>query len=122
MKRKHISRELVKQLEKKTMTFREIQQFTWKVSKQLPLNKKIEVPRGWWCGGITKLFNSNTIGKHPKYGYFAIPGTSKNKFMFSKEADPWSFWRNKNKLHLEALKHPEIRQKIENDGTIHEYI
>lgn len=122
MKRKHISRELVKHLEKKTMTFREIQQFAWKVSRGISLKEKVEVSRGYWCGGITKLFNSQTIGKHPKFGYFALPGTSKNKFMFTKESDPWHFKRNKNELHLQILKHPQIRKKIEKDGTIHEYI
>ena len=66
--------------------------------------------------------NSKTIGKHPKHGYFALPGTSKNKVMFSSDADPWSFRRNKNELHLQVLKHPGIRKKIEKDGTLHEYI
>lgn len=122
MKKKHISRELVKHLEKKTMTFREIQQFAWKVSRGVPLKEKVQVSRGYWCGGITKLFNSQIIGKHPKYGYFALPGTSKKRFMFNVEADPWSFRRNKNELHLQALKHPQIKKLVEKDGTIHEYI
>lgn len=122
MKRKHIAREIVKHLEKRTMTFTEIQQLAWKISRGVPLKEKVKVSRGYWCGGITKLYNSKTIGKHPKYGYFALPGTSKNKFMFTGDANPWGFWRSKNKLHLEVLNHPEIRRKIDKDGTIHEYI
>jgi hypothetical protein len=122
MKRKNITRQLVKHLEKHTMSFTQIQQLAWKISKGIPLKQKIEVSRGYWCGGITKLFNSNTIGKHPKYGYFALPGTSKNKVMFTRESDPWSFRRNKNELHLQVLKHPKIKKLIEKDGTIHHYI
>ena len=122
MKRKNITRQLIKHLEKHTMTFTEIQRFVWNISNEISKKTKTSISRGYWCGSITKLFNSKTIGKHPKYGYFALPGTSKNKVMFSSDAAPWSFWRESNELHLQVLKHPGIRKKIEKDGTLHEYI
>lgn len=122
MKRKNIARKIVQILEKENLAFTQIQQLAFKISNGIPLKEKVKVSRGWWCGGITKLFNSQTIGKHPKYGYFALPGTSKNKVMFNKESDPWSFRRKNNELHLQVLKHPKIKKLIEKDGTIHHYI
>lgn len=122
MKRKDISRKLVRQLEKKTMSFKQVQEYVFKISNNIDMKEKIKVSRGYWCNNLTQLFNSLTIGKHPEYGYFAIPGTSKKERMFTKEVFPWSMQRNKNNIHLEAIKHPEIRKKIEKEDKLHNYI
>ena len=122
MKRRDISRKLVQQLEKKAMTFTQIQECVFKISNNINMKEKVKVSRGYWSNNLTQLFNSLTIGKHPEYGYFALPGTSKKERMFAKEVHPWSMQRNKNKLHLEAIKHPGIRKKIEKEDKLHNYI
>jgi hypothetical protein len=122
MKRRDIARKLVKHLETHALTFKEVQQFIWKKTNGIPQKEKIDVCRGYWCNNLTQLFNSQRIGKHPKFGYFALPGASKQERMFDKYASPHAYEREKNQLHLQVFKHPGIRKKIEKEGTLHEYI
>lgn len=122
MGRKELARKLVKQLEKKTMTFKEVQGFLWKQSNGISQSEKVEVCRGYWCNNLTQLYNSKIIGKHPKYGYFALPGSSKRQRMFEKDASPHAYFRSENKIHLQAIQHPQIKKKIIKDGTLQEYI
>jgi hypothetical protein len=121
-KRRDIARKLVKHLEKKALSFREVQRYVYKLSNNISIKEKVDVSRGYWCSNITQLFNSLTIGKHPKYGYFALPGTSKQERMFSKEVEPWHMKRYKNDLHLKVLMHPGIKKRIEKDDILHNYI
>ena len=122
MKKNSISRKLVKHLEKKSLSFREVQEYVFKISNNIPLKEKIKVSRGYWCSNITQLFNSSVIGKHPDYGYFSLPGTSNQKTFYCRDINPYHMLRSKNDLHLQVLKHPDIRKKIEKDDKIHEYI
>jgi hypothetical protein len=122
MKRRNIARKLVKHLEKKALSFTEVQQYVYKLSNNISSKEKIEVSRGYWCSNITQLFNSLTIGKHPDYGYFALPGTSKQERMFSKDASPWCLKRYENDLHLKVLIHPGIRKRIEKEDKLHNHI
>jgi hypothetical protein len=122
MKKNSISRKLVKHLEKKALSFTEVQQYVYKLSNKISSKEKIEVSRGYWCSNITHLFNSLVIGKHPKYGYFSLPGTSNQKTLYSSNVISYHMLRSKNDLHLQVLKHPDIRKKIEKDDELHQYI
>lgn len=120
MKEESIVRDLVKQLETKTMRYSEIQSFAMfhPLRKLSEKDKKRYAERGthgWWCANLTNLIDNHVIINFKSIGYFSIPGTSKNKTFFN------------SKLELEFRRslyflHPVIKKYIQEKGLEQEYI
>jgi hypothetical protein len=118
MKQESIIRDLVQQLETKTMRYTEIQSFTMfhPLRKLSEKDKKRYIARGthgWWCANLTNLINNLVIINFKPLGYFSIPGTSKNK----------SFYNSKLQITRGLyFLHPVIKKYIQEKGLEQEYI
>ena len=108
-----ISRDLVKYLESNTLKYSEIQDFVYNMGKKTRGEK---APRGYWTCNIGKMIRVNSIIKYKKLGYFSIPGTSNNKFIYDYEK------YNKPINKASFFLHPVIKKDIIENGLEHEYI
>lgn len=118
MKKKEVSytKDLVIQLENRTMRYTEMQSFVYYHPARG--KRKNSLSRGYWCTNLTSLFNNNIIHKHPLFGYYAIPGTSDRKTFYGRRAR----FRKKNNNPQNCILHPEIRKKIEIMNIQEEFI
>lgn len=118
MKKKEtsITKDLVIQLEKRTMRYTEMQSFVYYHPSRD--KRKHLVSRGYWCTNLTSLFNNHIIHKHPLFGYYAIPGTSDRKTFYDRKAR----YRKKENNHKQCILHPEIRKKINEMNIQEEFI
>ena len=119
MKQESIIRDLVRQLETKTMRYTEIQSFTMfhPLRKLSEKDKKRYIARGthgWWCANLTNLINNRVIISFKPLGYFSVPGISENKTFFN------------SKLNFRGIScyllHPVIKKYIQEKGLEQEYI
>jgi hypothetical protein len=120
MKRKDsIVRDLVRQLETKTMKYSEIQNFAmFHPLRKLTLEQKkkylLRGTHGWWCANLRNLINNRVIISFKPLGYFSVPGISENKTFFN------------SKLNFRGIScyllHPVIKKFIEDNGLEQDYI
>lgn len=118
VKKKSIVRDLVLQLETKTMRYSEIQSFAMfhpirNLSQSAKDHYIKKGTHGWWCANLCDLIKNNVIIDFKPLGYFSIPGTSESK----------SFYGKKIQITRSAyFLHPVIKKYIQEKGLEQEYI
>lgn len=118
MRKQSIVRDLVQQLETRTMRYSEIQSFTMfhplRNLDERQRKKYIERgTHGWWCANLSNLIKNRVIIDFKPLGYFSVPGTSKNKSFYGKKLE-----HGKSFYFL----HPIIKKYIQEKGLEQEYI
>jgi hypothetical protein len=102
--------DLVCELEKRVMTYREIQVFMASHPKR-GLKMTVKPSRGYCCCNIVHLVNSDTIKKQKGIGYWCDPDTHKKKSAYVTKKDSIRLFYMKETTMLRPG-HPEIDKII----------
>jgi hypothetical protein len=113
-KNKDVARRLVKYLESNVLTFKGVQEKMYMISKGIKKKEleKGEVSRGYACNSINLLVNSGSIKYHEDFGYYALPGTSENKYLYNSKHISWHR-TVQDKKPIDVIAHPAIKKIIE---------
>ena len=112
MRNKNVARRLVKYLESNVLTFKGVQKKMYMISKGIKKKDLEKVSRGYCCNSINLLVNSGSIKYHEDFGYYSIPGTSQNKYLYNSQHISW-YRTVRDKKPVDAIFHPKIKKIIE---------
>ena len=107
--KKTIIRELVEILETKTLRRKELVREIWRINKRTD-----PVVESAWSTNITKLVYAGVFRRHPKIGYWCIPGTSQQKTFFTHIRTELRI----DIIESEDLKHDVVRNFVEKNAHL----